>query len=188
MAEDPDSRSTPKRRPGRGRLRGAGARLVVEVVGARTSTERRAAAGLGRWLAGLVPAEVAGAVTVALVSDARIRWLNRRFRGDDRVTDVLSFAAGTGPGVGADLPPLGDIVIARGRAQRQARVAAHNLQAELRTLALHGMLHLLGYDHAHDRGEMARLERRLRRRGGLPEGVIERASAASSVAGRKEAP
>jgi probable rRNA maturation factor len=69
---------------------------------------------------------------------------------------------------------LGDIVIARGLARRQAAAAGHSELTELRVLALHGMLHLLGYDHEHDRGEMARVERRLRARGGLREGLIER--------------
>jgi probable rRNA maturation factor len=72
-------------------------------------------------------------------------------------------------------PHLGDIVIARGIAARQARAAGHALSTELRVLALHGLLHLLGYDHERDEGKMARVERRLRRRGGLGEGLIERA-------------
>jgi rRNA maturation RNase YbeY len=70
---------------------------------------------------------------------------------------------------------LGDIVIATGVAARQARRAGHSVGTELRVLALHGLLHLLGYDHEHDQGAMARIERRLRRRGGLREGLIERA-------------
>jgi probable rRNA maturation factor len=69
---------------------------------------------------------------------------------------------------------LGDVVIASGVAARQAREAGHPLATELRVLALHGLLHLLGYDHEHDDGRMARLERRLRKRGGLGEGLIER--------------
>jgi probable rRNA maturation factor len=71
---------------------------------------------------------------------------------------------------------LGDIVIATGTARRQARDAGHSYQAELRVLALHGLLHLLGYDHdtSDDRGRMMRVETRLRRQGGLPAGLIER--------------
>jgi probable rRNA maturation factor len=185
MAGDPDSRRARRRHLPR-RLRGAAGPLTVEVVGARTGAERAAAAGLGRWLARVVFREAAGLVTVALVSDARIRALNRRFRGRDRVTDVLAFPPGAGP-----VPPglgraLGDIVIARGRARRQARAAGHDLRAELRTLALHGLLHLLGYDHERDRGEMARLERRLRRRGGLRESLLERAAPARAGRGREE--
>jgi probable rRNA maturation factor len=80
---------------------------------------------------------------------------------------VLSFAAEE-PGF------LGEIVIAIGVARRQARLAGHAIQVELRVLALHGLLHLLGYDHERDDGRMARVERRLRRKGGLREGLIER--------------
>jgi probable rRNA maturation factor len=83
-------------------------------------------------------------------------------------TDVLSFPAHE-PG------ELGDIVIARGVAARQARELGHPLATELKVLALHGLLHLLGYDHEQDRGRMARVEARLRRRGGLGAGLIERA-------------
>jgi probable rRNA maturation factor len=71
--------------------------------------------------------------------------------------------------------PLGDIVIASGVARRQARSAGHAYPIELRVLALHGLLHLLGYDHDHDRGRMARVEARLRRKGGLSSGLIARA-------------
>jgi probable rRNA maturation factor len=69
---------------------------------------------------------------------------------------------------------LGEIVIARGVARRQARAAGHSESMELRVLALHGLLHLLGYDHEADDGRMRRVERRLRRKGGLREGLIER--------------
>ena len=136
-----------------------------------------AATGLTRWLARVAPAPARGDVTIALVSDRQIRELNRRFRRKDRVTDVLSFPAGSALTDGPSSPAsrfLGDIVIAPGVAGRQARAAGHTLDMELRVLALHGLLHLLGYDHERDGGEMARLERRLRRRGGLHEGLVER--------------
>ena len=138
--------------------------LTVDVVASRSVR----APGLGRWLRSIAPARAKGSLTIALVSDARIRALNRRFRGKDRATDVLSFPANE-PGV------LGDVVIAAGVAARQAVEAGHSLQAEFRVLALHGLLHLLGYDHQHDDGRMARLERRLRVKGGLRKGLIERA-------------
>jgi probable rRNA maturation factor len=125
------------------------------------------ARGLGRWLSGIAPARARGSVTVAFVPDARIRALNRRYRGIDRATDVLSFEA--------PAPSLGEIVIGAGRAKAQAREYGHPVATELRVLALHGLLHLLGYDHERDRSRMARIERRLRRKGGLPEGLIERA-------------
>jgi probable rRNA maturation factor len=103
-----------------------------------------------------------------------VRTLNRSYRGIDASTDVLSFPAGR-RGVSGASPHLGDIVIARGVARRQARAEAHPESTEWRVLALHGLLHLLGYDHEGDGGAMRRVERRLRRRGGLERGLIERA-------------
>jgi probable rRNA maturation factor len=107
---------------------------------------------------------------VALVGDRKMRDLNRQFRALDKVTDVLSFPAEPGPEglTPAPTPFLGDIVIARGRAARQARAAGLTESQEWRRLALHGLLHLLGYDHERDDGQMERLEHRLRRRAGLP--------------------
>jgi len=113
-------------------------------------------------------------MTVALVPDSRIQELNRTFRQVDEPTDVLSFPADE-PGA------LGDVVIARGVARQQARGAGHDVDTEIRVLALHGLLHLLGYDHEHDGGRMARLEARLRRKGGLREGLIERAVTRTTV-------
>jgi probable rRNA maturation factor len=124
--------------------------------------------GLARWLQRVAPARARGEVAIALVGDARMRALNRLFRGKDYATDVLSFPGGE-PAVA-----LGDLVIATGVARRQARAAGHALGTELRVLALHGLLHLMGYDHDTDDGRMARVERRLRRKGGLPAGLIER--------------
>ena len=126
------------------------------------------APGLAGWLGSVAPARARGTITVAVVPDGRVRELNRRYRRKNSPTDVLSFPSG-------DRNYLGDIVIAAGVARRQARRAGHPFQTELRVLALHGLLHLLGYDHEHDDGRMARLEARLRRRGGLREGLIERA-------------
>jgi probable rRNA maturation factor len=137
--------------------------LLVEVLGVPAGGR-----GLATWLAGVAPARARGSVTVAVTTDARVRALNRRFRGVTKPTDVLSFPAGE-PG------ELGDIVIARGVASRQARERGHSLATELKVLALHGLLHLLGYDHEQDAGRMARAEARLRRRGGLEAGLIERA-------------
>jgi probable rRNA maturation factor len=143
--------------------RRGGTPLSVAVV----SAGRLRAPGLARWLQATAPSRARGAVVVALVSDARVQRLNARYRAKDTPTDVLSFAAEE-PGF------LGEIVIASGIARRQARHAGHSIQVELRVLALHGLLHLLGYDHERDGGRMARVERRLRRKGGLREGLIER--------------
>jgi probable rRNA maturation factor len=142
--------------------------------------------GLARWLSALVPGRAHGDVAVALVTDARVRALNRQYRGVDKATDVLSFAEprdSASDGASAWPEParigahLGDIVIATGVARRQAREAGHAYATELRVLALHGLLHLLGYDHDDpaDAGRMARAEARLRRKGGLRQGLIARA-------------
>jgi probable rRNA maturation factor len=138
------------------------------------------APGLGRWLSSVAPSRARGTLVIALVTDAEIRALNRRFRHKNQPTDVLSFPADSAddPGPGAGGPrPLGDVVIATGVARRQAADAGHSYATELKVLALHGLLHLLGYDHhaPDDRGRMARLEARLRRQGGLDAGLIERA-------------
>jgi probable rRNA maturation factor len=148
-------------------------RLDVRVSDERGRPLR--ARGLAAWLAGVAPPRARGTVSIALVSDARVRALNRVYRRKDAATDVLSFPAGPIERRLRKAPLfLGDIVIAHGVAKRQARAAGHAEATELRVLALHGLLHLLGYDHERDEGRMSRLERRLRRKGGLREGLIER--------------
>ena len=137
--------------------------------------------GLARWLAAVAPPRAKGELSIALVSDARMRTLNRTYRRTDKVTDVLSFGASAEPRAARREPRaviLGDIVIATGVARRQAGEAGHSYQSELRVLALHGLLHLLGYDHHHaaDDGRMGRLEISLRKKGGLASGLIERTS------------
>jgi probable rRNA maturation factor len=152
--------------------------LVADGEGRRVS-----APGIARWLVRLAPLRARGVVSVALVSDARVRALNRQYCGHDHATDVLSFPSEgpSGPLKHAGPTPLssgrflGDIVVARGVARRQARAAGHSELTELRVLVLHGLLHLLGYDHDRDNGAMARVERSLRLKGGLREGLIERA-------------
>ena len=128
-----------------------------------------AAKGLGRWLARVAPRAARGAVSIAILPDERVKALNRKYRGRNRVTDVLSFPSTLAPF-------LGDIAISRGIAQKQAKLLGHSLATELRVLALHGLLHLLGYDHESDNGRMARVEARLRRKAGLPSGLIARSS------------
>jgi probable rRNA maturation factor len=102
-----------------------------------------------------------------VTGDAELRQLNRRYRGGDYATDVLSF-----PGAGAW---LGDIAISLGRARAQSKAGRHSVEDELRILLLHGVLHLTGMDHESDGGRMARAEARWRRTLGLPAGLIERA-------------
>jgi probable rRNA maturation factor len=155
-----------------------GGRLRVSITDARGRAV--GVPGLAAWLRRIAPRTARGQVAIALVSDARMRALNKKYRRKDYATDVLSFpnsrpaAAGHPPSPIRHQPFLGDIVIARGVARRQAGEAGHGEATELRVLALHGLLHLLGYDHERDHGAMRRVERRLRRKGGLREGLIER--------------
>ena len=100
--------------------------------------------------------------TIAFVSDKRIRELNRQFRGIDKATDVLSF-----PADGPDELNLGDIAISAETAAIQAKENGLSFDDEIAQLILHGLLHLSGYDHETDNGEMNRLELRLRRNLGI---------------------
>ncbi|HUE89552.1 MAG TPA: rRNA maturation RNase YbeY [Vicinamibacterales bacterium] len=210
---------TPRRRSA------GGARLVVTLTAPDGAS--LPARGLAIWLANAAPANARGEVTVALISDARMRTLNRAYRNRDYATDVLSFpavakamagkpavakastsakasavakasadksagrsvdkmagmpasadqkAGGAGKADGAEALYLGDIVIATGVAQRQADDVGHPVGTEIKVLALHGLLHLLGYDHETDTGKMARLEARLRKKAGLEDGLIARRS------------
>ena len=149
-------------------MKDSDSKLSVAVVDGRGRTI--GAGGLARWLRSIAPARARGELSIAIVTDAHVRTLNREFRGVDKPTDVLSFPSDT-RGV------LGDVVVASGVAARQAREQGHRIETELRILALHGLLHLIGYDHeaADDRGRMRRMEERLRRKGGLSKGLIERA-------------
>ena len=170
---DPDSR------PRRGRNGAPG--VSVSVTDSRGRTVRDG--GLARWLASIAPRSARGDLAIALVPDARMRILNRNYRRKDYATDVLSFAPDSASRTASSsrIPHsasrfLGDIVIATGIARQQARDAGHSYQTELRVLALHGLLHLLGYDHEDraDNGRMARVEARLRKSGGLDRGLIAR--------------
>jgi probable rRNA maturation factor len=111
-----------------------------------------------------------GDVNILLTGDREIRDLNRTFRKKDKPTDVLSFPAI--PQAGDDF--IGDIAISVEYAARSAERFKLELQQELKILILHGLIHLSGHDHEIDNGEMARLEGRLRRKLGLPAGLIAR--------------
>jgi probable rRNA maturation factor len=100
-------------------------------------------------------------VTIAFVSDKKIRELNHQFRGVDRATDVLSFPSDSGD------TEMGDIAISIETATKQARQNGLTLDGEIAQLILHGLLHLSGYDHENDNGEMNRLELSLRKRLGI---------------------
>jgi probable rRNA maturation factor len=139
------------------RVAGAGVKLPGKATLTRYLREAQAAVGLR------------GEVSVLLTTDEGIRGLNRRFRGKNKATDVLSFPMeDSGHGL------AGDLAISVETAARQAAEQGHRLSVELRVLMLHGLLHLAGLDHETDDGAMARKERRLRARLGLPLGLIER--------------
>jgi probable rRNA maturation factor len=186
-----------------------GGRRTLRVLVADERGCRLRAGALTAWLRRVAPAAARGTVSIALVSTRRIRALNRTYRQEDSATDVLSFPAAR-PDGRTDVPDagraprpgrtvlkgreasrrlaasvLGDIVIARDVAKRQALEAGHSETTELRVLALHGLLHLLGYDHERDSGTMDRIERRLRRKGGLREGLIERSGSGRRSAARR---
>jgi len=174
---------------------------IKEVVISRKSvagaSERSLALFVGRARRAV---GLGGQVAVLITSSRELRRLNRRFRGQDRPTDVLSFPAASCPP--GEIPPAsrpaattgngrgnnhgGDIAISADIASANARRLGHSPADELKILALHGILHLAGYDHEHEygrknaQGKMARLEARLRRELGLPEALIERASMSMS--------
>ena len=111
---------------------------------------------------------------VLIASDAAVRAANRQFRGMAKSTDVLSFPDDEEGPDGAER--LGDILISARRAAAQAAEHGHSVDDEVKTLILHGLLHLLGWDHETDSGEMATVEKRWRRKLGLASpGLIERA-------------
>ncbi len=160
LEPDPALKATPAER---GAMRGA----------LQKSSDFRlpSARSLARFLAAAQEAvRLKGQVTVLLTTDAAIAKLNRRFRGKNKATDVLSFPA---EGLGAE-GIAGDVAISMATAMRQAAVQGHSLATEIKVLILHGVLHLAGYNHEADTGRMARRERLLRGRLGLPLGLIER--------------
>jgi probable rRNA maturation factor len=109
--------------------------------------------------------ESSAELTVSLVDDAEIHRLNRDYRGKDRPTDVLAFAMREGRRVSGDDTVLGDVVISLDTAARQAAPRRVSTDDEVRTLLIHGILHLLGYDHERSEPEarrMKRMERKLR--------------------------
>lgn len=141
---------------------------MVEVV----NRQRKMRMDCGRWrefverALRVVPAGGAGA-TVAFVSDRAMRELNRRWRGKVGTTDVLSFPAGQEEFEKGEGLSLGDVVVSVEQAARQAAEHGLDFEGEVRQLILHGLLHLCGYDHETDGGQMNALELRLRRRLGI---------------------
>jgi probable rRNA maturation factor len=171
VRRDPDADPAPKATKAK-RTAAAGAATKardLKLPSART---------LGRFLTEAQAAvRLKGQVTVLLTTDAAIRKLNKQFRGKDKATDVLSFPA---EGVGAE-GIAGDLAISVTTAMGQAAEQGHSVSTEIKVLILHGLLHLAGYDHEADAGQMARKEKLLRARLGLPLGLIERAIASPAA-------
>ena len=141
---------------------------MIEVV----NRQRKVPIYGGRWRAfaeralKVVPAQGAGA-TLAFVSDRAMRALNKRWRGKAGTTDVLSFPSGQEEFEKGEGSSLGDVVVSVEQAARQAAEHGLEFENEVEQLILHGLLHLCGYDHERDGGEMNALELRLRRRLGI---------------------
>lgn len=113
-----------------------------------------------------------GAVSLLVTGNREMQRLNREFRSKDKPTDVLSFPAGPA----AERGFAGDVAVSAEIAAQNARLLGHSTAQEVKILVLHGVLHLAGYDHETDRGQMVRKEERLRERLGLPHGLIARSS------------
>jgi len=136
------------------------------------------ASGLSRFLnRARATVGLKGEVDVLLTSDTQLKSLNKSFRGKDKPTDVLSFPAP----VEIFKKHAGDLAISLETAARQAKNYDHSLRDEVRTLLLHGLLHLSGLDHETDNGEMAAREAALRQKLHLPTTLIERVERPSHV-------
>jgi probable rRNA maturation factor len=120
-----------------------------------------------------------GHLSVRITSTRKMQELNRRFRRKNKPTDVLSFPSG--------MPQVaGDIAIAREMAAANACELGHSITTELKILIVHGLLHLAGYDHESDNGDMSARESELRQQFGLPTGLIERTQAGTASDARKK--
>lgn len=167
---------------GGGRARPA---LQIEIVtrSARWTSPRRAAAVVRRAVSAAAGAASTrrAALAIVLTDDSAIRALNRRWRGLDKPTNVLSFPAPPGGGAarGRDAPVhLGDVVIAQQTVAREARAEGKPFEHHLAHLAVHGFLHLVGYDHEtrRDADEMERLEVRILKRLGIADPYADAAA------------
>jgi probable rRNA maturation factor len=124
-------------------------------------------------------------VNVLVTDSQELRSLNRKFCGKDKATDVLSFPS-LPAGRGGAQELAGDLAISADIATENAARMGHPVAEEIKILVLHGMLHLAGFDHERDNGEMARKERTLRRRLKLEAGLIERTQMRASLAMKRE--
>jgi probable rRNA maturation factor len=147
-------------------------------------------AGLERFLlCARRAAGLKGTVNLVVTSSAEVRSLNRQFRGKNKETDVLSFPANSQQTISMTTPEAlrlaGEIAISAEVAKQSAALRGHSAADEVKILALHGILHLAGFDHERDNGQMERRERRLRRALRLPAGLIERNTSSLSTGSDK---
>jgi probable rRNA maturation factor len=119
-------------------------------------------------------AGLSGRVNVLLTGSAEMRALNLRFRNKNKTTDVLSFPSEVSSNGTRNRPFAGEIAISANIARENAARLGHSAALEVKVLALHGILHLAGFDHERDNGQMARKEAILRRKLGLPLSLTER--------------
>ncbi len=138
---------------------------LVEVVNRQRMhpIDRQATALLSQAVLDAI-GESGSSLNIAFIRDRRMRELNRDYRGIDRPTDVLSFVCDEDQGAAGDGRFLGDMAISVETAARYAEKYGITLEREIEHLVIHGTLHLAGYDHETDNGEMNRLEKRLRKR------------------------
>jgi probable rRNA maturation factor len=152
-----------------------------EVVIFKKSVPDLTAGALERFVARASRAAgLLGCVNVFVTTNRDLQALNRRYLGKDRPTDVLSFP----PMPGLPMKLAGDLAISAEIAARNATRLGHSVASEIKVLALHGVLHLAGYDHERDRGQMAKKEALLRRELRLPTTLIERRESAPRRARR----
>ena len=125
-------------------------------------------------------------VNVLVTSSSAVRSLNRQFRGQNKATDVLSFPPSSPNADSLSRPRLaGEVAISADVALQNSLRLGHSVAQEIKILALHGILHLAGFDHERDNGEMARKEQTLRRVLRLPAALIERVQASNERGTRR---
>jgi probable rRNA maturation factor len=141
---------------------------MIEVVNRqrRRKINAKQSRDFGETALGAIGGKIRSA-TIVFVSDDAIKKLNRRFRGKSVATDVLSFPTEAEPFEVENGSHLGDVVISVERAATQAKANKLSFSREVEQLILHGLLHLCGYDHETDKGEMNRVELKLRKQLGI---------------------
>jgi probable rRNA maturation factor len=154
--------------------------LRKKIIGLRASSLERFVRRARREL------RLRDSVDVLVTSSADLRALNRQFRGKDKTTDVLSFPSPRM--VRKPVRVAGELAISLDIARENAYHLGHSVAEEVKILVLHGILHLAGFDHERDHGEMARDETRLRQKLHLNGGLIERSRTSEQPAGSTHRP